>query len=309
MERRVNYTIVGLFIVGSVVLFVIVLLWLGRVEYEGEYDHYLLYFKESVSGLNVGSPVKYRGIKVGSVEMLSINPQKPEMVEVLIKVRKGTPIRKDTTALLSFQGITGLAYIELMGGTHQSPPIVPKKAPPYPVIKTRPSIITRLDKVITTLSQKTVLMVSRLNLLLSHENIQSISTTLKNMALVSSSLSSQREALERTINDLARASHGFPDLVEHANRDLEMVQDLLAGLKGNQAQISQLLDEVQTFLQREGEPLAFTAQGSLQELQRTLLEAKGTLRILRETLQQIGEHPSQLIFGGPPRKLGPGEKP
>jgi len=308
LEERVNYTLVGIFIAGSALLLVLAVLWLGKVEYEQEYDHYTIYFKESVSGLNVGSPVKYRGIKVGAVEALSINPQHPELVEVIIKVKSSTPIREDTRALLAYQGITGLAYIELTGGTSQSLPLKPKKTPPYPVIKTKPSIITRLDEVVTTLSQKTVVLVSRLNLLFSQENIKYISATLKNLSLISASISSKRSSLEETLTDLAKASKNLPQMVTQAKNDLDTVQEVLSGFKKDQVALSQLLDRLQAFLQDMGTPLAISAQDSMDELKQTLAEARKTLQTLKETMKQLEEHPSRLFFGGPPRRPGPGEK-
>ncbi|RLD93029.1 MAG: hypothetical protein DRI93_05825, partial [Aquificota bacterium] len=289
MERKINYTLVGLFITGSTLLLILALLWLGKVEYEQEYDHYTVYFQESVSGLNIGSPVKYRGIKVGTVENLSIDPKNPELVKAAIKVKRGTPIRQDTRAHLAYQGITGLAYIELTGGTRHSPPLKPRNVPPYPVIETKPSIITRLDQVITKLSQRTETLVTRLTLLLSPENLQSLSTTLKNLSLLSTSLASQRKEIETTLQNLATTSRGLPALVEETRIGVRKVstktEQLLDLLAKDETQVTQLLKEIHLFIQNHGEPLALSAQSSLEELKITLEEAQETLETTKRTLQ------------------------
>ncbi len=314
MERKINYTLVGLFIAGSTLLLVLALLWLGKVEYEQEYDHYTVYFRESVSGLNVGSPVKYRGIKVGTVENLSIAPQNPELVKAVIKVKRGTPIRQDTRAHLAYQGITGLAYIELTGGTRHSPPLKPRSVPPYPEIKTKPSIITRLDQVITKLSQKTETLVTRLTLLLSPENLQSLSTTLKNLSLLSTSLASQRREIEATLQNLAATSQELPALVEETRTGVRGIrkvstktEQLLDLFTRDETQVTQLLKEIHLFIQNQGEPLAISARISLEELKATLEEAQETLETMKRTLQNLESNPSRIIMGGPPRKPGPGE--
>ncbi len=311
MERKINYTLVGIFIAGSVLLLVLAILWLGKVEYEEEYNYYTVYFRESVSGLNVGSPVKYRGIKVGTVANLSIDPRNPELVKAIIKVKRGTPIRQDTQALLAYQGITGLAYIELTGGTRSSPPLKPLATPPYPVIETRPSIITRLDQVITNLSQRTETLVTRLNLLLSPENLQAINTTLKNLALLSSSLASQREGIETTLRDLATTSRELPSLVEEGKREMGEVsaktQSLLDMLSQDEREVNSLLKEIHRFMEIRGQALALSAQRSLEGLNDTLQEARETLKAIKRATDNLEAHPSRLLLGGPPRRPGPGE--
>ena len=312
MERKINYTMVGLFIAGTAILLILAILWLGRLEYEKEFDYYMIRFKESVSGLNIGSPVKYRGIKVGTVTDLSIDPQNPELVRVIIKVKRGTPILKGTKALLSYQGLTGLAYIELSGGDSKSLELLhPKKNPPYTEIKTTPSLRARLDQVITDLSKQTETLVTRINILLSEENLQALSSTLKNLDLVSTSLANQKQEIETTLKNLAKTSQELPSLVQESKKGITEVsqktQNLLDLLTEDEKEVKGILMDVREFMRTKGQTLADSAHRSLTELTKTLEETQETLSTLKRTMESFETNPSRLILGGPSRKPGPGE--
>jgi phospholipid/cholesterol/gamma-HCH transport system substrate-binding protein len=90
-------------------------MWLGS---PGHHDDvlYRIQFHDSVSGLAVGDPVKFRGIDVGTVKSLDIDPDDSRLVRVDLRLRKETPVKTDTKASLALKGITGVVYIELSGG-------------------------------------------------------------------------------------------------------------------------------------------------------------------------------------------------
>ncbi|MBH0196177.1 MAG: ATP-dependent zinc metalloprotease FtsH [Nitrospira sp.] len=141
MEPKVNYILVGSFIaiLGAAVL--IGLLWLGKTDYRGIYDRYEAYFRESVAGLSVDSTVKYRGVDVGRVKSITLNPDNPEEVKLTLDIASGTPVKTDTIAVLQTQGLTGLATINLMGGSREAPRLEVSEGQVYPVIKTGPSFV------------------------------------------------------------------------------------------------------------------------------------------------------------------------
>ena len=72
MSKRANPTVIGAFVVGAVVLAVAAILILGRGELFVEKPRFVLYFKESVKGLNIGSPVTFRGVNVGTVTNIQL---------------------------------------------------------------------------------------------------------------------------------------------------------------------------------------------------------------------------------------------
>ena len=115
MESDKHYFFEGLFIIGFSVAAAIFAVWLGST---GRHDDvvYRIHFPDSVSGLAVGDPVKYRGVDVGSVKTMIIDPDNSRLVRVDVRLRKETPVKTDTRASLALKGITGVVFIELNGG-------------------------------------------------------------------------------------------------------------------------------------------------------------------------------------------------
>ncbi len=115
METDKHYFFEGLFIIVFFVAAAFFAVWLGST---GRHDDvlYRIHFSESVSGLTVGDPVKYRGVDVGTVKSIIIDPDNLRLVLVDVRLRKETPVKTDTRASLALKGITGVIFIELNGG-------------------------------------------------------------------------------------------------------------------------------------------------------------------------------------------------
>ena len=115
MESDRHYFIEGLFIIGFTVAAAIFAVWLGS---PGRHDDvlYRIHFPDSVSGMAVGDPVKFRGVDVGSVKTIAVDPDNSKLVLVEVKLRKETPVKTDTKAILKLKGVTGVVYVELNGG-------------------------------------------------------------------------------------------------------------------------------------------------------------------------------------------------
>ena len=115
MESDRHYFFEGLFIIGFTVAAAFFAVWLGST---GRHDDvvYRIHFPDSVSGLAAGDPVKYRGVDVGTVKTMDIDPDNSRLVRVDVRLRKETPVKTDTRASLALKGITGVVFIELNGG-------------------------------------------------------------------------------------------------------------------------------------------------------------------------------------------------
>jgi phospholipid/cholesterol/gamma-HCH transport system substrate-binding protein len=123
METDKRYFMEGLFIIGFAIAAAFFAVWLGS---PGQRDDvlYRIHFPESVSGLSVGDPVKFRGVDAGTVKSIVIDPDDPRLVQVDIRLRKDTPVRTDTRASLAIKGITGVVYVELSGGDKAAKPLL-----------------------------------------------------------------------------------------------------------------------------------------------------------------------------------------
>lgn len=115
METDKHYFFEGLFIVVFCVAAAVVAVWLGGPGRRDDVT-YRIRFPDSVSGLTAGDSVKYRGIDVGTVRSMDIDPDDSRLVLVDVRLRKDAPVRTDTRASLTMKGITGVVFIELNGG-------------------------------------------------------------------------------------------------------------------------------------------------------------------------------------------------
>ena len=116
METDKHYFIEGLFIIGLRVAAAFFFVWLASTGHRDDVL-YRIHFAESVSGLALGDPVKFRGVDVGTVKTMAIDAADPRLVQVDVRLRKEAPVKTDTKASLKLKGITGVVFIELNGGS------------------------------------------------------------------------------------------------------------------------------------------------------------------------------------------------
>ncbi|MFC5755171.1 MULTISPECIES: MCE family protein [unclassified Rhizobium] len=116
METRANYTIVGFFTVLVIAAAFGFVYWMAEYGRSGPMAELIVRIPGSANGLSVGSPVRFNGIQVGSVQTLSIDADDPQYSLAFTEVRSDAPIYPSTKAALEIQGLTGAAYIELSGG-------------------------------------------------------------------------------------------------------------------------------------------------------------------------------------------------
>lgn len=138
METEKRYFLEGLFIIAFAIAAALFAIWLGS---PGQRDDvlYRIHFPESVSGLAVGDPVKFRGVDAGTVKSIINDPDDPRLVQVDVRLRKDTPVKTDTRASLAIKGITGVVYVELSGGDKAAKSLLaetrPGKVPEIPFQK------------------------------------------------------------------------------------------------------------------------------------------------------------------------------
>jgi len=309
MESKVNFTLVGLFVVILTAALVAGILWIasgGAVR--KHYDHYLAVEQESVAGLNMNAAVKYNGVDVGRVVGISLDPTDPARVTLEFAIEHGTPVKTDTEAMLKSQGLTGIAYVELTGGTASAPLLHAAPGQRYPVITTRPSLGARLENVMTTALAKLDSTTNTVNELLSPENLAAIKTTLANVSAVSQTIAARRQTLDagiasaaKTFDNAARATNDLAPLLERIGRSADALEKL-----GNEAaQASALAGR--TVDSVGGDVKRFTAD-TLPEVQRLLGEMTVLATSLRRLSERIEGSPGSLLVGRRPVPPGPGEK-
>ena len=293
MESRINYTIVGLFVVLFLAGLIAFAYWLGKYGYKQEYDHYRVYMTESVAGLSSDASVKYMGVEVGIVEQMGFNPKNSEEVELLLKIKHGTQVKVDTTAALKFFGITGLAFIELTGGSKEAP-LLKKTNGEIAVIPTRLSTYARLNESLTILAGKSAQVLDKFDRLLGEENLQNIAAILTEMKMLSKDIRKQLEGFQHIVDSTlvmeADISGAF-DKVEAASLSVEK---MAGNLEKNYADV--------------GQEVSRDVRQSLELFNQLLYDLDILVGDLQRTTRAIETSPGDLLFKQSRPRPGPGEE-
>jgi phospholipid/cholesterol/gamma-HCH transport system substrate-binding protein len=162
METKANTALIGAFTLVVLALGFVFVYWLARGTDDSASAPLTVIFEDPVTGLGVGSQVVFNGIKIGDVKRLTLDPDNPRVVIADLAVQPHRAIKADTQVTLGFQGLTGVGYVEMAGGSPDLPPIW--EAQPKPtIIATRSSmqdllagartILARADETLQSLEQ------------------------------------------------------------------------------------------------------------------------------------------------------------
>lgn len=139
MEYKANYAIVGAFVTLLVAGFMGFVYWFNIADSAQPRAPYAITFDGAVTGLNAGTNVLFNGLPVGTVEAVGINPENPAQVIARISVNADAPVMNDTRAVLEIQGLTGIAHIQLLGGTLASGRLEPAPGETVAIMRGEPS--------------------------------------------------------------------------------------------------------------------------------------------------------------------------
>jgi len=224
MESRINYIIVGIFVILFGVGLAVFAFWLEKYGTYEDFKYYKTFMKESVSGLSREASVKYRGVDVGIVENIRINPENSEEVELLFRIKKETPIKKDMVVILKFYGLTGLAYMEIEGGGRDAA-LLKSQDDEIPVIKSAPSLYTRLNELIPDIALKLSTVLGRANILLNEENLENTSKLITNIADTSDEVRQLANVIKKSLH------RGDYNINKMSSATIEQVNELLHEMK------------------------------------------------------------------------------
>ena len=287
METKQHYFLVGLFVSFSTVLLIVFGIWLASGRDKRDYHPYFVFFTESVTGLNVDAPVRYRGVMVGKVHSIKIDEEDTSRIRLRLLISEGTPLKANTIATLKFQGITGVSYVDLIGGSNDSPKIEPNDSKP-PVIQSSPSQLDKVVQQIPLVVDKISGMADRLSALANDKNIGHLAHTMENLDKVSSAFGNNSENIETLLRELTKATQNMAQASESINK---LARD-------SQVDTRQALQDASKAMQQMAELLSRANQFSdsgLKDTQNLLIELKKTARDVQSLSREIKENPSSVI--------------
>jgi phospholipid/cholesterol/gamma-HCH transport system substrate-binding protein len=304
MEEKVNFALVGIFVLALSAALIGGVLWFsGGKSYRTVYDTYQIYMTESVSGLNINAPVRYKGVEVGRVQKIALAPDNIEQVQLTLGIEHGTPIKEDTRAVLQTHGLTGLTFVELSGGSRDAAALKIQQNEKFPVIKTGPSLMARLDTSVSTLLINLNRTSENLNALLDEDNRRAIKHTLADIKILSHTLATRSTSIDssmsnaaHTLENTARFSDELPQLAERIQKSANAFDRMTNELSSASISTRATMDSTQKFTSE-----------TLPEVQQLVQELHDLTRSLRRVSDELEQNPSVLLHGNPPAKRGPGE--
>ena len=307
MGDQKHYAAIGAFIILTGASFIGITLWLAFGDFTQGFSPYIAYMEESVSGLYVDAPVKYRGVEVGRVTALDLDADNPERVRIALAIESRIRIKEDTVATLSFQGLTGIASVDLSGGTRGALPLERYDGEEFPVIETGPSLFNRFDAEITELITDVNRFADDTHQLMSSKNLGNVKNILVNLEILTETLATRHEQLEQGIQELAR-------LLSNSAQASTQLPELIAGLNRSTVSIQTMAEDFSTTSQvvRQGveatrSEVRMLSQRTLPEFEALLLDVRQLVASIRQISQRVEEDPRSILYGPTLELPGPGE--
>lgn len=216
METRAHFIIIGLFTILGILGGLGFFLWLASVQIDRQYAQYGVLF-ENVSGLDQSADVLFNGVAVGSVTGIRIWENDPSKAYVAVEIDADTPVAIDTVARLESQGVTGVAYIALSGGSPGAALLTPEPTGP-PIIPSRQSSFQSLVSGAPELIEDAANIIAQLETLTGPENQDHVRNILQNV-------DNATAGLEQALTD-------FSDISDTLRGATEQITGFVAGFDG-----------------------------------------------------------------------------
>lgn len=320
MNNRVNYTLVGILVLIGIFFLMAFTYWMLKPVVESETKTYSIDFDESILGLNLDAPVKYRGISVGKVTQIAINEANSEQVRVLVSILKSTPIKEDTVAQLTAQGITGLSYINLNLGSNSAKILEAKPGEKHPVIQTVPSFFTNFEQSFSSVSTKLSNTLGKTEELLGAKNQEQLAHLLKRTASVMQKM--DRLLDDKTIEHLQNSAKNLDEFSYKIDKLVPNVENFIVKSEAFEEKVSTSFDSIMASYQVVRSSMAeikravTSGEFNLKEItadvvptmNNTLLEMQEFIIQFESVLKEYQKSPSDLLYKKTESKKAPGEK-
>lgn len=300
MENKAHAIAAGLFVLAATALLIALAVWLTRDT--GGSLRYEIATRSTIAGLIPQAAVRYRGVKVGKVAQIDLDAKTPGQVLVLMEIEPETPVTRSTYATLGYQGLTGIAFVQLDdSGESREPPVA--AAGQLPRIPMREGFLDQWSRQGERLLGELEVTTRRINQLLAAEN---------------------QQALRKSIDALGEAAAAVPPALQEARLSFRAMRESADSVGASADRVRLAADEYARLalrLQQPGGTLDQLQQGvgalagagqsvqqfSLPRLNRTLDEAGRSVRQVGRAAATLDDNPQALIYGPALPLPGPGE--
>lgn len=289
MEDR-SYAVVAVLFLSALLLGAGLIVWWMQSG-PAELQYYDIVSDYDVSGLQIQAPVKFKGVRVGSVKKVELDPKDPEKVRIRIAVIDQTPVNQSTYAEISSTGVTGVTIVALHNKSSQAPPLETSSKHPT-ILPMQKGLMQEIESRGRALLSQSQQVAHHLNALLDQSNRQKVAQILMHLDRGTKQLVSAEKALLPALRRVG-------PLTQSLQQTLSQAQALLVTVRTDAKALHRLT--------HSSNAVANTLSD------RTLPQFDRLARHLEETIEQIdaltGElrrNPNSLLYGEH-RRPGPGE--
>jgi phospholipid/cholesterol/gamma-HCH transport system substrate-binding protein len=304
METRAHYAAVGAFVLTMIVLAVAAVLWLARGELTTQYARYDIYFSGPVTGLRTSAVVEYNGVPAGKVSDVRIDPGNVELIRVTVDLDPNVAIKTDAAASVETNILSGVSFIQIVGGTQDAALLLPKPGERYAVIRSHRSRLASVTARAPQLLEKLIDTAERVNALLDEKNRVAFAESLDNFRAFTASLADRSKDLAEladNANATVRSLHGFIDNVDQSYAGPDGLGKQLSTAIADFDRVAKSLNDTNRQLQlavqdvRPG--LRSFSQQTLGDIGNLIGETRQLVTGLSRLATGIERDPSRILFG------------
>ena len=311
MENRSYALMTGVFTLSLLFAAVVISIWLNRDRVERV--PYLVATTRSVSGLSPQAPIRFRGLEVGRVKAISFDQVVPGQILIELNINPDAPITTTTFATLGFQGVTGIAFVQLNDEAAQ-PVRLPSSHDKMARIELRASIFDKLESHGSLILSRAEQLSERLNNFLTPENQKIILATFEQASKTASAFETIPRQLQPTLSQLpaltqqtGQALNAVTQVSKEAKVLVRDMDGLVHQLRAPQGPLHTLTQTTQELGGSVQQLLGLVETQSLPKVNILADEARTTMRNVNRTVNTFSEQPQSILFGTPHLQPGPGE--
>lgn len=206
MERHINYITIGGLFFAILVGLVVFIIWFGRLGVdESKFRAYAIRTTHDISGIAPKTPIKYKGITIGSVQSIGFDEKEVGVVKIILFIQKTLPVTKGSSVIIDSQGLAGLSYLSLRQNTNGT--IIENDEDA--ILTLEQSFLGKLSDRADSALEDISLVLSNIDKLLSNQNIIYLNQTLQSLSAFSAQLPTLSTNLNHTLSSVSSLANNL----------------------------------------------------------------------------------------------------
>lgn len=312
METKANHVVIGAFTLAVMFSLFAFSLWIVKTSIDQEFAEYDILFDDVVTGLGDAGAVTYKGVKVGEVTDIGINEANPNQIRVHIRVDAATPIFSDSIAKIDYQGVTGVGFVQISGGTPSSGELPEDADTGFKVIPSENSDLQTIFASAPEIMSQILSVLERISGALNDENMDAISDTIGNIQTITASFANKGDDIEALIGNASAISGDLKEVTENLALASARIDSILDGadqivntdakaavedIRSTVVSVGKLADETALAIETARPAIEDFSVGGVQEISRLLVELRKVSQSLDRLVRKLESDGARTLLG------------